>query len=283
MMTKSFRKFTYSTFLYLVLIIGLIILLIPFFWMLSTALKDRGDIFTYPPQWIPRPVIWHNFIDAINIYPFIRYSINSFKITFSCIIGVLLSSSLVAFGFARIKFPGRDLLFIILLSTLMLPPQVTMVPLFILFQRLGWIDTFKPLIVPVFFVGGFGNAFNVFLLRQFFSTIPYDLDDAARIDGASTFQIYYLIILPLAKPALIIVAILAFMYHWNDFMWPLIVINSMEKFTVPLGLNAFKGSYVTDWNLLMAAAVIALLPCVILFFLAQKYFVRGVVLTGLKR
>jgi len=263
-----------------ILSVGGVVVLIPLVWMLSTSLKDNLSVFLIPPQWIPRPLLWRNFVDALTILPFGLYIKNTAIITFSNIIGQLISVSLVAFGFSRLRAPGRDFLFILVLSTMMLPRQVTMIPVFIIFRALGWVNTFKPLIIPAFFGG---SAFAIFLLRQFYMTIPVALDDAARIDGCSSFDIYWRIILPLAKPALATVSIFAFMYHWNDFMTPLIYINSMEKYTISLGLSNFSVMRgLTEWNLLMAASLVTLLPCVFIFFFAQRYFIRGIVMTGIK-
>jgi len=194
-------------------------------------------------------------------------------------VGTLLSSSIVAYGFARLRARGRDVLFMILLSTMMIPPQVTMIPVFALFKLLNWTDTFKPLIIPNFF----GGAFFIFLLRQFYMTIPIELDDAAKIDGCSYLSIFSRIILPLTKPALATVAIFSFMWSWNDFMDPLIYLNSRDKLTLTLALNRFTGMYgMTAWNLLMAASLVVALPCFVLFFFAQRYFIQGIVVTGLK-
>lgn len=276
---KRSRNLIGEVIAYIIVGMGSVVLLIPFAWMISTALKEPGVIFTFPLKWIPHPVVWHNFIEAWTSVPFGTFLKNTCIITFSCIIGQVLSGSLVAYGFARLRFPGRNVLFIILLSTIMIPYQVTMIPQFILFNYLGWIDTFKPLIVPFFFGG---SAFYIFLLRQFFLTISPEMDDAAKIDGCTLFGIYYRIILPLSKPALGIIAIFSFAGHWNAFVLPLIFLSSMEKFTLALGLNFFRGMYLTEWNLLMAATLLVILPCLLLFFFAQKYFIQGIVITGLK-
>lgn len=261
-------------------LIGLSFLfLIPFFWMLSTSLTDASKVIVKDRHWIPDPVVWANYKKALTVLPFHLFLKNTLIITISCIVGQLVSASLVAFGFARMRFPGRDALFILVLSTMMLPAQVTQIPTFILFTHLRWIDTLKPLIVPAFFGGG---AFFIFLLRQFFLTIPSELEDAARIDGCSPFGIYRNVALPLSKPALATVAVFSFMHHWNDFMGPLIYIQSMENKTLALGLNSFKGLHGTEYHLLMAASVSVLLPVLVIFFAAQKYFVRGIVLSGLK-
>lgn len=276
---KSTQQAAAKSFVYLLLIGGSILFLIPFIWMLSTSFKTLEDVWVLPPQWIPKPFIWKNYFKALTILPFFKYTINTVIITVSCIIGTLLSASLVAYGFARMRFPGKGPLFFILIATMMIPGQVTLIPTFILFKYLGWIDTFLPLIVPSFFGG---SAFAVFMLRQFFLTIPVELDEAAILDGCTPFEIYWRIILPLSKPALGSLAIFVFMGTWNDFLGPLIYINSMDKRTIALGLQAFMGQYAGEWNLMMAAAVIFLLPCLIIFFVAQKLFVQGIVVSGVK-
>jgi multiple sugar transport system permease protein len=262
-----------------VLVLVAIILLIPLGWLLSTALKDYGQIFTYPPEWIPDPVLWSNFPDATTVYPFGRYASNTLIIATLNIIGVLLTASMAAYAFARLRFPGRDLIFMILLSTLMLPFTVLMIPRYIEFRELGWLDSWKPLIVPNWFGG---SVFFTFLLRQFFKTIPRDLSDAAKLDGASEFRIYWQIVLPLSKPALAVVAVFVFLDTWNDFLGPLIYITSPEKYTVSQGLSLFVGSFSTEFAYLMAASTMMILPPIAVFIAAQRYFVHGVVLTGVK-
>lgn len=265
--------------IYGLLVMGSALFLIPLLWMISTSLKAEGAIFVFPPQWIPKSLHWENYKTALTILPFATFFKNTCIITFFSLVGTLLSSSLVAFGFARLRFPGRRVLFMVLLGTMMIPYPVTLIPMYILFNRLGWVDTFLPLIVPSFF----GSAFFIFLLRQYYLSIPLELDDAARIDGCGSFQIFYRIHLPLIKPALITVAILNFMGTWNDFLGPLIYLQSQEHYTLALGLNIFKGMYSTDWNLLMAASLVVLVPTVILFFFAQKRIIGGIALTGLKQ
>lgn len=266
--------------LYITLILTSIIILIPLFWMVSTALKNLDEVFIFPPEWIPKSPVWSNFKEALTFLPFGLFFKNTTVITFSTMLGQILSASLVAYGFARLRARGRDLLFMLVLATMMIPSQVTMIPTFILFSLLGWVNTFKPLIIPSYFGGG---AFFIFLLRQFYMTIPLELDDAARIDGCGYFDIYWRILLPLIKPGLATVAIFSFMWTWNDFMGPLIYLNSFEKLTIALGLSRFTGMYgMSAWNLLMAASLVATLPCLLLFFFAQKYFIQGVVITGLK-
>jgi ABC-type glycerol-3-phosphate transport system permease component len=252
--------------------------MIPVFWMVSSALKPNSKIFVYPPQWIPNPIQWDNFVKAMTMLPFATYFKNTMIIEVGVIAGTLLSCSIVAYGFARLDAPGRNFWFIVLLSTMMLPGVVTMIPVFLIFRQLGWVNTFLPLIVPAWF----GSPFFIFLLRQFFMTIPRDFEDAARIDGANTWQLLTRILLPLSKPALATVAIFTFMGVWNDFMGPLIYLNKPETYTLALGINFFKGQYTSDWNMLMAASLVMMLPLVILFFAAQKAFIEGITLTGVK-
>lgn len=264
---------------YTLLIVGAFFFMIPFIWMLSSSLKELPQIFVYPPKWIPNPLRWDNYARALVKMNFPLALKNTLIITVLTVTGQLLSSALVAYGFARLKFPGRALLFMLVISTMMLPSQVTMIPVFIIFRTLGWVDTLKPLIIPSF-LGA--NAFAIFLLRQFFLTIPKDLEDAARIDGCGTFRIFWQIILPLAKPAMVTVGIFAFMGSWNDFFGPLIYLNSESMRTLAIALQSFQGQFTAEWNLLMAASVVVLLPVLVIFFTFQQYFVQGIVLTGLK-
>jgi multiple sugar transport system permease protein len=277
--SKRTRKLLGDCIVYIILLMLTVIILIPPVWMLSTALKDDGEVFKFPPEWIPEKLQWENFRRGLTFMPFGKYFFNTTMITLLCTLGNVMSCSLVAFGFARLRARTRDALFLLVLSTMMLPSQVTMIPVFVMFRNLGWIDTFYPLIVPSFF----GNAFYIFLLRQFYMSIPIELDESAKIDGCGPFGIYAKLILPLSKPALASVAIFSFMGHWNDFMGPVIYLNSRSKLTVSVALSRFTGMYgLTAWNLLMAVSLVAVLPCVILFFFTQRYFIQGVVITGLK-
>lgn len=259
-------------------LVGLVFL-IPFFWMVTSALKTQQQIFRYPIEWVPNPIVWGNFLEVWKAVPFGMFVKNSLIVSVLVILGDLLASTVVAYGFARKEFCGKNLLFLLLLGTMMIPQQVTMIPLFILYRTLGWIDTFKPLIVPAYL----GNAFFVFMLRQFFMTIPTELEEAAVLDGCGSFGIFTRIFLPLSKPALVTVAIFSFMNSWNDFFQPLIYLNSLEKKTLALGLQLFQGEYATEWGLLMAASTQVILPYLVLFFSLQKYFVEGIALTGLKQ
>jgi len=263
---------------YLLLCIGSMIFLIPFFWMVTSALKTQQQMFRYPIEWIPDPVVWENFPNVWKTIPFAVFAKNSITVSSLVIIGDLIASTLVAYGFARKDFFGKNVLFMLLLGTMMIPQQVTMIPLFILYRSLGWIDTFRPLVVPAYL----GNAFFIFMMRQFFLTIPVELEEAAILDGCSSLRVFASVFLPLSKPALVTVAIFSFMNTWNDFFQPLIYLNSLEKKTLALGLALFKGEYSTEWGLLMAASVQVVLPCLVLFFSCQKYFVEGIALTGIK-
>lgn len=251
---------------------------IPMIWLVSTSLKAQGQVFAYPPVWVPNPVRWANYLEAMHRAPLLVWLANTAMITILAMTGTLLSSSLVAFGFARLRFPGRRLLFYLLLSTMMLPDVVTLVPQFVLFRSLGWVDTFAPLVVPAFLGGG---AFNIFLVRQFYLTIPRDFDEAARLDGASNLRIWWHIMLPLSRPVLVAVGIFSFVYHWNDFLLPLIYLQSEGNKTLALGLRAFISPTDASWNVSMAASMFLVIPVLIVFFVAQRQFIRGVVMTGI--
>lgn len=277
---KSNKRKTVKIFLiYMSLIFFAVVFIIPFLWILSTSLKGSEQIFSIPPVWIPKVIHWENYSKVFEAMPFLIYLKNSVFISVLTIIGVVFSSSLVAYAFGCLQWPGRNALFVFVLATMMLPMQVTMIPLFVLFKQLGWLNTYKPLIVPSFFGGG---AFNIFLLRQFFLGIPRDLLDAARIDGSSEFRIYWSIVLPLARPALATVAILTFMFSWNDFLGPLIYLSDKLKSTLALGLAMFVGQHQTEWGILMAASVLMMLPMILIFFFFQKYFIKGFTMSGLK-
>ncbi|MEN6478196.1 MAG: carbohydrate ABC transporter permease [Anaerolineales bacterium] len=262
-----------------ILFCGVVVIMIPFLWMISVSLMNKAEIYANPPKWIPSKFLWSNYYEAVTTIPFMRLLRNSLYIVIGRLVGTVLSASLAAYGFARLRAPDRDWLFIVVLATMMLPSSVTLIPQFILFTKLGWVNTMKPLIVPAWFGGG---AYNIFLLRQFFMTIPLDYDDAARIDGCGHFRIWWQIILPLSAPVLATVAIFNIMYSWNDFMGPLIYLKSMTESTLALGLYFFQGVYQPEWNHLMAISVLLILPMVIMFFFAQRLFIQGVVITGVK-
>jgi len=264
---------------WLVLVVGAVLMAAPLLWMVSSSLKLEQRVFAFPPRLIPNPIRLANYVDAMTYKPFHIYLKNTAVIVLLREVAVVLASSFCAYGFARVRFRGRDFWFSVVLATMMVPYVVLMVPSFVIFSRLKWIDTFLPLTVPFFFGGG---AFNIFLLRQFFRTIPEELADAARIDGCNEFAIYARIMMPLAKPALTTVMIFTFIDGWNDFIGPLLYLNSPDKFPVSVGLATFRSVMYTRWDLLMAASTAMTLPVVVIFFLAQRYFVQGVVLTGLK-
>lgn len=343
---KSTTKLIANIISYFLLISGSILILIPFYWMVSSSLKEASQIFKSPPEWLPTQQVtmkidgqefglftipegknvlkvagaipmdpasetamvkvmdgetfgskqltvdktsltavrrvspvWDNYPAALQFMNFLGCLKNTCIITFVCMIGQIMSASIVAYGFARMRFPGRDALFIVLLSTIMLPPQVTLIPIFKIFTSIGWYDTFYPLTVPAFFGGG---VFFIFLLRQYYMTIPIEMDEAAKIDGAGTFGTFTKVILPQARPALATVAIFSFMAHWNDFLGPLIYLSDPAKRTLALALWSFQGEHATEWHLLMAAATVVMLPLLTLFFCAQKYFIQGVVISGVK-
>jgi multiple sugar transport system permease protein len=257
--------------------IGLLFFL-PFYWLVMTSLKSDTEVFAMPPVWVPQTLLWGNFLRAVHYVPFFLYLKNTVVICVLSVIGTLFSSSLVAYSFARIRWPGRDALFLVLLATMMLPGQVTMIPVFAIFRSRGWIDTIKPLVVPSFL----GSAFFIFMLRQFFMTIPLELSDAARIDGCTEWGIYQRIILPLSRPALATVGLFTFIGVWNDFNGPLIYLNDESKATLSLGLQQFVSQHGAEWSLLMAASTLMTIPIILIFFFAQRTFVEGITLTGVK-
>jgi len=269
----------YRALLYLVVLVGAFSMILPMAWMVSTSLKEPGSILHMPPEFFPRPVYVWNYRRVFELSPFGSFYINSFKISTLATLGNLLSCSLGAFAFARLRFPGKGFFFSILMATMMVPFPVTIIPTFAIMRWLGWIDSHAALIVPSWF----GGAFAVFLLRQHFLTLPQDLVDAARMDGARYFAIYWRIFMPLSGPVLATLSVLNFMWSWNDLIGPLIFLSTLKKMTVTLGLTFFKGQlYYVLWGPLMAATTLSMLPTLILFVSAQRYFVRGIVLTGLK-
>jgi multiple sugar transport system permease protein len=251
---------------------------VPFFWMVSTALKSPDQTFLSPPRWLPWPVVWENFPQALGYIPFGLYTLNTLKIAIPSIFGTLISCTLVGYGFSRIRAPGRDLLFSICLATMMVPWAVTMVPVFIMFKRLGWYGTYLPLIVPHFF----GNAYYIFLFRQFFMTIPMELSDAATVDGCSQLGILSRVILPLAKPIIVTVALFQFNATWSDYLAPLIFITRKEQYTLALGLTYFLDFQRPMWNWAMAATTVAVLPVLVIFLAAQRSFIESITITGIK-
>jgi multiple sugar transport system permease protein len=255
------------------------VMLIPLLWLVRSSLMGLKQIFVFPPQWIPEPWQFDNYPKALTTIPFFRYFLNTMTILVPSVIGTVATSALAAYGFARLRWPGRDIVFNILMTTLMLPYAVTLIPTFLMWAKLGLINTYWPLVLPSWFGGG---IFFIFLLRQFFMTLPTELDEAATIDGANPLQIFWHIIIPLSRPALITVAIFSTLGAWNDFLGPLIYLNDSRQYTLALGLAEFTGLYTSQWHLLMAAATVVLLPVLILFFVAQRYFIEGIALTGSK-
>ncbi len=268
----------WAIFWYIILSLIALCLALPLVWLVSTSLKTGAQTFVMPPIWIPDPFVWENYPEAFRAVPFGKYFWNTAQIVVFATMGTLFTASMAAFAFARLRFPYREQIFLLVLSTIMLPSIVTLIPTFIVFRWLKWINTLLPLIVPLWMGGG---AFNVFLFRQFFMTIPYDLDEAARIDGASSYRIYWSVILPLSKPVVATIAVFSFIHHWNDFFQPLIYLQNPQKWTMAIGLLGFKDLYSTSWNLMMAASTAMLLPLLVLFFFAQRYFVGGIQMSGL--
>lgn len=271
-------KLLSTLFVYLLLVGGGLLFMIPFLWMVRTALLPGSLLGSEPPIWIPNPPRFQNFVDMWNAGPFPYWVRNSIVVTTLGVIGDTVSSTMIAFGFARTRFPGRDKLFVLVLATMMIPFHVVLVPQFALFNWLGWIDTLLPLIVPTYF----GAAFYIFILQQFFLGLPKELDEAAEIDGASLLDILWRVVVPLSKPAIATVAVFAFINEWNDFIRPLIFLQLPEHLTLAVGLRWFEGRNITYFELLMAASLMALIPVIVVFFFAQKQFVRGIALTGLK-
>ncbi len=251
---------------------------LPFYWLVSTSLKPDAQIFRMPPVWVPHPIRWVNYPNALTYIPFLRYTWNTVLLCALNVVGTVLSCSLVAYSLSKIRWRGRELVFYSLLATMILPGQVTMIPTFAIFKWLGWIGSIKPLVVPAFF----GSAFSIFLLRQFFMTIPNELSDAARIDGCTEFGTYWRVILPLAKPALATVALFTFIGTWNDFLGPLLYLSDERSYTLSLGLQRFVSQHGAEWGMLMAASTVMTVPIIVLFFFAQRTFIQGVTLTGIK-
>lgn len=272
------RRRSALTVRYTVLSAIALLFLIPLYWMFATSLKGVSQTFAIPPTPFPNPIEFGNYAEVFAEVPFARFIANSFLLVTLNVVGEVFAVTLVAYGFARLRFPGRSVLFLILLSTLMVPVQVTLVPRFILFAQLGWIDTYLPLVVPAFT----GSPFLIFLVRQYMMGIPFELDEAAYIDGASRFGVFLRIIVPLSRPALILVVVFTFIEVWNDFLQPLVFLNDPNLFTVSLGLSFFQGQRETAWNLLMAASLMAMIPPTLLFFFAQRQLIGGISIEGLK-
>jgi ABC-type glycerol-3-phosphate transport system permease component len=254
------------------------VFIMPLYWMMSTSLKTLPEVFLSPPTWWPAVAQWRNYPDALKTFPFWHYAWNTVQITVPVTVGTTISSAVVAYSFARLRWPGRDLLFYLVLATLMIPNWVTLVPLYILYNNFGWINTYRPLIIPSFF----GDAFSIFLLRQFFLRQPQELMDAARVDGAAHLRIFTQIVVPLARPALAVVALFAFINSWTDFFNPLIYLSDPDSYTLQLGLFSFFGQHLVQWPGFMAATFVVLAPIALLFLLAQKTFIAGITFTGLR-
>lgn len=263
---------------YVVLLVGSIGFLVPFFWMVTTSLKGPSQIYTFPVQWVPRPALWENYARLFAAAPMWTYLRNTVILTVCGVTFSLIGSSIAAYAFARLRFPGRDVMFFVMLATIMIPNWATLIPTYIIFGKLGWLDTYLPILLPALFA----TPFNTFLLRQFFLSIPRELEDAAKVDGAGTLRCFLQIVLPMSRSALMIVGLFAFLYYWNDFLGPLIYLSSDNKFPISLGIMNFAGQQVQDFALMMCAATVAIAPCVLLFFIAQRWFMQGVVITGVK-
>lgn len=274
--SANFKKKTGQTIVLIVLILGSLLILSPIWWMIATSLKDMKEIMTYPPTFIPKEWHWENYLITLQKGPFLQYTLNTLFITVFVVIGNVVANSFIAYGFAKIHFKGRNILFACVLATMMIPGFVTLVPQYVIYAKLGWLNTYLPLILPAFF----GSAFNIFLLRQFFLTIPNELIEAAKIDGANHLYIWWKIFIPLAKPAIATVAIFSFNGAWNDFLGPLLYINDESLYTLQLGLQIFKGQNDTQWNFLMAGSLMVLLPVITIFFFFQRYFIEGMNLTA---
>jgi ABC-type glycerol-3-phosphate transport system permease component len=277
---KAVRHFLNNSLSHAVLIAVAIVFFVPFVWLVITSLKQESQVFTDPLIWIPKPVMWSNYPDALttpafNFFPLLK---NTLFYVITTTIGTVASSTIVAYGLARLHFPGKNFLFMVTLATMMLPGIVTLIPTYVLFKWMGWVGSYAPLIVPAFF----GSAFNIFLLRQFMMTIPWDLTDAALVDGANDFTILWKIVVPLITPALLVIAVFNIMYTWNDFFGPLIYLSNSKQYPLVMGLYAFRTQHSTEWTLMMAATLATCFPLIALFFVAQRYFIEGITLTGLK-
>lgn len=264
---------------HLVLIMVGLFFLLPFFWMLSTALKSDQQIFVNPPVWIPNPIMWENFVEAVTAIPFFKYMGNTAWVAFMDVLGTVIACPLVAYGLSRIEWKGRNLLFFVTIAVMMIPTEVTMIPQFIMYSKLNLVGTYAPLYLAAFFGG---RPFMIFLLRQFFMNLPRDLEDAARIDGASELCIYARVVLPLVVPGILTVALFRFMNSWNDFLGPLLYLSDETKYTLTIGLQMFTTQYKTEWSLLMAASLLVTIPVVVIYFFVQKRFIEGITFSGIK-
>lgn len=277
--SRQFQENFTATVATVIATVGLLVVLFPILWMLSTSLKGEVEALKMPPNWIPAEIQWRNYYDALTFNPFGLYFWNTTYFAVMVMLGETLSCAFIAYGFARLRAPGRSFLFLLVLGTLMIPNEVTLIPQYILFSKLEWLNSYKPLIIPAWF----GSAYLIFLLRQFYMGLPKEYDEAAVIEGANHLQIWARIIMPLSKPALGAVAIMSFIFHWNTFQGPLIYLNDNKLFPVSLGLAMFRTPFGgTPWHWYMAASLTVILPCVIVFFIAQRYFIQGIVVSGVK-
>lgn len=277
---KNFKYYAGRTLFYLVVGLLALVCVIPLYWMVRSSFMKNTEIYILDPfVFWPKEMLWENYTDAVEAANFGTYAINTIIIVAGCLVGTLLTSAMAAYAFSRVKWKGRGICFAMVLTTMMLPSSVTLIPQFLIWRNFNMVDTFWPLILPSFLGGG---AFNIFLLRQFFLGIPSDLDEAARIDGANAMQIFFRIILPLSRSAMIVVGLFTFLNNWNDFFGPIIYLNSKEHYTLALGLLQLKGDYSTKWNLMMAGSTIVVAPCILLYLVGQKYLIEGISMTGLK-
>ncbi|MDD5368507.1 MAG: carbohydrate ABC transporter permease [Anaerolineaceae bacterium] len=275
--TKPARLILRKVVIYTLLTLGAAMMVIPFVWMISSSLKNQTQLFAWPPQWIPNPIMWENYLTVLEKVKFGTYGLNTLIITISVTLGQLFTCSLAGYAFARLRFPGRNVLFMVYLATMMIPFQVTMIPNFIILRNLGLTDSHLGVILPQL-----ANAFGTFLMRQFFLSFPSELEDASKLDGCNQLQMFYRIVLPNSKPILATLAVMTFQATWNDFLWPLIVLSSEGKRTLAVGLSYLVGQYTTRWDILMAGSLLTVLPIILLFFFLQKYFVQSIKMTGLK-
>ncbi|MEA4883303.1 MAG: carbohydrate ABC transporter permease [Clostridia bacterium] len=273
---KETRRRINNTIAYVILIAGSIVMLIPFAWTISSSLKHPSKLLTFPPEWIPNPVWWQNYRDALHAVPLMRFWLNSFCFSTVIMIIQVATAALAAYAFARMEFPGRDALFLVYLGTMMLPSQVTMIPRFLIVRTLGLIDTYWGVGLPMLIY-----VLGTFIMRQYFLTVPYELEEAARIDGCTRLQSFWNIMVPLAKPSLSTVAVFSFKNTWNEFLWPLIVLNTYEKYPVQVGLAFFRSQTKTEWELLLAGTIISVIPLVVLFAFSQRFLTRGIAMTGM--
>jgi multiple sugar transport system permease protein len=273
------KKIISNTIIYIILTVLGFFFLLPFFWMLSTSLKTDQQLFVFPQVWIPNPIQWSNYAGAVTTIPFFRYMLNTFFVAFMDVLGTVIACPLVAYGLSRIEWKGREILFFLTISVMMIPQEVTMIPQFIMFSKAGLVGTYVPLFIASFFGG---RPFMIFLLRQFFVGLPKDLEDAARIDGASEFRIYRSVILPLVVPGILTVGLFRFMNSWNDFLGPLLYLNNESTYTLSIGLQMFTTQYQTEWAMLMAASLLVALPVIVMYFFVQKRFIQGITFTGIK-